>query len=123
MFDCANVEMRELLPELASGTLDAATRARVEQHVASCVECASELETLRLVRSAGRRAADRGGPAHGAATVARCADAHAHHAVDGLARCGGPNDDHRWRAVARGHAPVEFEPDRRGFVGGGRTPG
>src|SRR6476659_2622744 len=52
MFDCANVEMRELLPELAAGTLDAATRARVEQHVASCAECVSELETLRLVRSA-----------------------------------------------------------------------
>lgn len=52
MFDCANVEMRELLPELAAGTLDAATRARVEQHVGSCAECASELETLRLVRSA-----------------------------------------------------------------------
>jgi len=52
MFDCANVEMRELLPELAAGTLDAATRARVEKHVASCAECASELETLRLVRAA-----------------------------------------------------------------------
>jgi hypothetical protein len=54
MFDCANVEMRELLPELAAGTLDAATRSRVEQHVAGCAECASELETLRLVRSAYR---------------------------------------------------------------------
>ena len=52
MFDCANVEMRELLPELVGGTLDVATRARVEQHVSSCAECASELETLRLVRSA-----------------------------------------------------------------------
>jgi len=52
MFDCANVEMRELLPELAAGTLDDATRARVERHVAACEECASELETLRLVRSA-----------------------------------------------------------------------
>ena len=52
MFDCANVEMRELLPELAAGTLDDATRARVERHVASCAECTSELETLRLVRSA-----------------------------------------------------------------------
>jgi anti-sigma factor RsiW len=56
MFDCANVEMRELLPELAAGTLDAATRSRVEQHVAACAECASELETLRLVRSAYRAA-------------------------------------------------------------------
>jgi len=52
MFDCANVEMRELLPDLIGGTLDAATRARVDQHVSSCAECASELETLRLVRSA-----------------------------------------------------------------------
>ena len=52
MFDCANVEMRELLADLAAGTLDDATRVRVERHVASCAECASELETLRLVRSA-----------------------------------------------------------------------
>ena len=52
MFDCADVEMRELLPDLAAGSLDDATRARVEHHVASCAECASELETLRLVRSA-----------------------------------------------------------------------
>jgi putative zinc finger protein len=52
MFDCANVEMRELLPELAAGTVDALTRARVEEHVAACAECASELDTLRLVRSA-----------------------------------------------------------------------
>ena len=52
MFDCADVEMRELLPDLAAGSLDDSTRARVEHHVASCAECASELETLRLVRSA-----------------------------------------------------------------------
>ena len=51
MFDCANVEMRELLPELVAGTLDARTRAGVEAHVAGCAECASELETLRLVRA------------------------------------------------------------------------
>lgn len=52
MFDCADVEMRELLPDLAAGSLDDSTRARVEHHVASCTECASELETLLLVRSA-----------------------------------------------------------------------
>jgi Putative zinc-finger len=56
MFDCANVEMRELLPELVAGTLDATTRARVEEHVAACPECASELETLRLVRATFARA-------------------------------------------------------------------
>jgi len=52
MSDCANVEMRELLPELAAGTLDAATRARVDEHLVDCADCASELETLRLVRAA-----------------------------------------------------------------------
>src|SRR5688500_12481254 len=52
MFDCANVEMRELLPELAAGSLDAAARARVEAHVATCAECASELETVRAIRAA-----------------------------------------------------------------------
>jgi hypothetical protein len=52
MSDCANVEMRELLPELAAGTLDAATRARVDEHLIDCADCASELETLRLVRAA-----------------------------------------------------------------------
>ena len=52
MFDCANVEVRELLPDFVGGTLDAATRARVTAHIAECAECASELETLRLVRSA-----------------------------------------------------------------------
>ncbi len=44
--------MRELLPELAAGALDAAIRARVEAHVAECAECAAELETIRLVRAA-----------------------------------------------------------------------
>ena len=52
MFDCANVEMRELLPELVAGSLDASARARVDAHVIACSECASELETLRLVRGA-----------------------------------------------------------------------
>ncbi len=52
MSDCANVEMRELLPEMAAGTLDAATRGRVDEHLVDCADCASELEMLRLVRSA-----------------------------------------------------------------------
>ena len=57
MSDCTNVVMRELLPDLAAGTLDAATRAHVEAHVAGCAECTSELETLHLVRSAFATAA------------------------------------------------------------------
>ena len=52
MSDCANVEMRERLPELAAGALDPATRARVEAHVAACADCAAELDTLRAVRAA-----------------------------------------------------------------------
>ena len=52
MSDCANVDMRELLPDFAGGMLDAHTHARVEAHVAGCADCASELETLRLVRRA-----------------------------------------------------------------------
>ncbi len=110
MFDCANVEMRELLPELAAGTLDDATRARVERHVASCAECASELETLRLVRSAYaatptvdvRRivaALPKPAPpaerAHGGAR---------RQAMDRLASRGGPNDDLGRRPLARGGA-------------------
>lgn len=51
MSDCANVEMRELLPELVAGSLNAAARARLERHLATCADCASELETLRLVRA------------------------------------------------------------------------
>lgn len=58
MFECANVEMRELLPELAAGKLDAPTRARLEAHLATCAECASELETIRLVRGAFATAPD-----------------------------------------------------------------
>ena len=52
MSDCANIEMRELLPDLAAGTLDAHAHARVEAHLVGCADCASELETLRLVRRA-----------------------------------------------------------------------
>ena len=51
MYDCVNVETRELLPVLLHGRLDAATRARVEEHLLGCAECAAELDTLRSVRT------------------------------------------------------------------------
>jgi anti-sigma factor RsiW len=66
MFDCANVEIREQLPELLHGKLDAAARARVEAHVASCAECAAELELLRAARAAFSRT-----PAIDAAKIVR----------------------------------------------------
>jgi putative zinc finger protein len=52
MSDCANVEVRELLPELMHGRLGEADRARVQAHVAGCEECAAELATLQAVQRA-----------------------------------------------------------------------
>ncbi|HJU74111.1 MAG TPA: zf-HC2 domain-containing protein [Gemmatimonadaceae bacterium] len=50
MSDCPNVEMREALPELMHGRLNAAEAARVREHVALCAECTAELELLGRVR-------------------------------------------------------------------------
>ena len=50
MSDCPNVEMREALPELLHGRLDAAHAASVRVHVARCAECAAELELLERVQ-------------------------------------------------------------------------
>jgi hypothetical protein len=52
MSDCADVEMRELLPELLHGRLDAASRARAEAHLATCDDCAAELALMRATRRA-----------------------------------------------------------------------
>lgn len=55
MGDCPNVEVRDLLPELASGALAPEERAAVESHLASCEECRAELALLHAVRSAFAR--------------------------------------------------------------------
>jgi anti-sigma factor RsiW len=52
MSDCSNVEIRELLPEYIGGTLSDARRSEVSAHLATCQECAEELELLKLVREA-----------------------------------------------------------------------
>lgn len=52
MNDCPRGDMRDRLPDLLNERLDAATRAEVARHVASCAECAAELELLRSMRSA-----------------------------------------------------------------------
>jgi hypothetical protein len=52
MNNCMETEIQEMLPDLLHGTLAAATRARVEAHVASCEQCGEELEVLRTVKSA-----------------------------------------------------------------------
>jgi hypothetical protein len=42
--------MRDRLPDLLHGRLDAAMRAEVERHVAACADCAAELDVLRTMR-------------------------------------------------------------------------
>ena len=54
MTDCPNAEIRDLLPDLVHGTLAGAERQRVEQHIASCAECAAEAALIRRVRTALR---------------------------------------------------------------------
>ncbi|HJU89698.1 MAG TPA: zf-HC2 domain-containing protein [Gemmatimonadaceae bacterium] len=56
MNDCPRGEIRDLLPDLMAGSLDDGTRARVEEHLHSCAECAAELELLRVARTALSRA-------------------------------------------------------------------
>ena len=52
MSECTNGEMRDLLPELVIGRLDAALQLAVEAHVAGCAECAAEVTLLRSLRPA-----------------------------------------------------------------------
>jgi hypothetical protein len=52
MGECTNGELRDLLPELVNGRLDAAMLQTVEAHVASCTECGEELALLRSLRPA-----------------------------------------------------------------------
>jgi anti-sigma factor RsiW len=52
MTDCPNAEIRDLLPDLVHGRLDAGARADVERHVLHCAECAAEVALLRELRSA-----------------------------------------------------------------------
>ncbi len=50
MSDCSNLEIREALPELLHGRLDAVQAAKVREHIARCAECAAELELLQRVQ-------------------------------------------------------------------------
>jgi len=51
MSDCPREGMRDLLPDLVNGTLAPGVRASVEQHVAGCAVCASELALLRSLQA------------------------------------------------------------------------
>ena len=52
MNKCTELDIQEMLPDLLHGTLGADARARVEAHIASCEDCAEELQVLRTVKSA-----------------------------------------------------------------------
>ena len=52
MHDCEDGNMRDLLPGYAHGTLSPAVRAKVSAHLATCRDCAAELELIE----AGSRA-------------------------------------------------------------------
>ena len=56
MNDCVNGDIRDVLPELVSGTLPAADLARVQDHIRACAECAAEVDLLRTARAAMRLA-------------------------------------------------------------------
>jgi hypothetical protein len=51
MVDCTRDDIRDLLPDLVHDQLGPAERARVEQHLAECAECAAELKLLRSMRA------------------------------------------------------------------------
>ena len=51
MNDCPNADVRDLLPDLMHGRLDAATQATVMAHVAGCEDCAAELALRRDLRA------------------------------------------------------------------------
>ena len=52
MTEITHEEARDYLPELLHGNLDAARRDALENHIASCGECASEMRVLQMVKDA-----------------------------------------------------------------------
>ena len=56
MTDCPNGDIRDLLPDLLHDRLGPAERAVVEAHLRACDDCQAELELLRGMRAALRRA-------------------------------------------------------------------
>lgn len=51
MVDCPRVDIRDALPDLVHDQLEPSVRARVEEHLRQCAECAAEVELLRALRS------------------------------------------------------------------------
>jgi anti-sigma factor RsiW len=47
MSDCTNLELRDLLPDLARGALTGPSRAALDAHLATCAACRAELDVVR----------------------------------------------------------------------------
>lgn len=56
MTECESAEMRDVLPDLIHATLGRDRVAEVEAHVASCAECAAEIDLLKAVVASAPRA-------------------------------------------------------------------
>ena len=52
MRDCANAEVRDQLPEFVHGRLGSTARLAVEAHLATCADCAAEVDLLRSIAGA-----------------------------------------------------------------------
>ena len=52
MSDCTNLEMRDLLPDLARGALPGPSRIALDAHLATCDACRAELEVVRKAYAA-----------------------------------------------------------------------
>ncbi len=52
MRDCADGNMRDLLPGYVHGTISAAERADVAAHLESCEDCAAEVELIEIASTA-----------------------------------------------------------------------
>jgi anti-sigma factor RsiW len=52
MRECQDETVKDMLPELATGRLDAADAARVTAHVEACPTCAAELAVVRAAHAA-----------------------------------------------------------------------
>ena len=50
MTDCPNAEIRDQLPDLLHGRLDAMARAAVLAHVGDCIDCKAEMDLLSGLR-------------------------------------------------------------------------
>ncbi|HEX6533757.1 MAG TPA: zf-HC2 domain-containing protein [Gemmatimonadaceae bacterium] len=105
MTDCPRGDVRDSLPELVHGRLDADARAEVERHVAGCPACAREVELLEAMRAAlGASPAAPAAPAAPVVDIARIAAAvnATRRAPVPQVRSAGPwrGRWHGWRAAA-----------------------